>query len=183
MGFCRVLIRCIDGLNRHVGQAAAWLALAMVLVQFVVVGMRYVFGVGSIMLQESVIYLHAFLFMVGAGYTLQRDGHVRVDIFYRAASAKRKAVVDLLGVVLLLFPVCMVIGGFAWPYVESSWAVFEGSRETSGIQAVFLLKSVVLVFCVLVMLQALSLALRSVFVLAGCPVPDDRVQPTSALEK
>ena len=71
----------IDAANSVIGRTTAWLALIMVLVQFVVVMMRYVFGVGSIMMQESVIYMHAFLFMLGAGYTLLQGGHVRVDIF------------------------------------------------------------------------------------------------------
>ena len=98
--------RAIDAVNETVGRAAAWLALAMVLLEFVVVVMRYVFGVGFIAMQEGVIYLHAGLFLVGAGYTLLHGGHVRVDIFYRDAPPARRAVVDLAGVVLFLLPVC-----------------------------------------------------------------------------
>ncbi len=157
----------IDALNENIGKAVAWLALFMVIVQFIVVIMRYVFGIGSIFMQESIIYLHATVFMLGAGYTLLHNGHVRVDIFYREASPRRKAVVDILGVAIFLIPVCALIWWGSWPYVANSWRVFEGSRETSGIQAVFLLKTVILVFVVLVVLQGISLAIRSLLILAG----------------
>ena len=164
--------RAVDHLNEYIGRGAAWFALAMVLLQFVVVLMRYVFGIGSILMQEGVIYLHAALFMCGAGYTLLHGGHVRVDIFYRDASLKKKALIDLLGTILFLLPVCAIITWAAFPYVEQSWCVLEGSRETSGIPAVFALKSLILLFAALMALQGISLALRSVLILSG-QVPDD----------
>ena len=166
------LAQGIDNLNDVVGKAAAWTALAMVLIQFIVVVMRYVFGLGSIMMQESVVYLHAFLFMVGAGYTLLHGGHVRVDVFYREASERWKSRIDLAGVVVFLLPVCLLIWWFSFPYVENSWRVFEGSKETSGIQGVFLLKSVILAFAVLVAIQGVSMAIRSLLRLAGVETPD-----------
>lgn len=159
--------RSIDWVNTRIGRGVAWLALFMVLVQFILVMMRYVFGIGSIMTQESLIYAHGILFMAVAGYTLMQGGHVRVDIFYREASPRRKAVVDIFGVFVLLIPVCLLIWAYSLPYVVSSWQVFEGSRETSGIPGVFLLKSVMLLFVVLVVLQGLALAFRSILVLAG----------------
>ena len=139
----------------------------MVLVQFTLVIMRYVFGLGSILVQESLYYAHGTLFMIAAGYTLLTDGHVRVDVFYRAATPRRKAVVDLCGVLFLLLPVCILLWWTSFPYVIDSWKVLEGSRETSGIPGVFLLKSVILVFVVLIGLQGISLAIRSLQVLSG----------------
>ena len=168
-GRVRSIAASIDWLNDTVGRAVSWLTLFMVLVQFALVIMRYVFGVGSILVQESLIYAHGTLFMMAAGYTLLVDGHVRVDIFYRGASPRRKAIVDLLGVLLLLFPFCILMWTFGYPYVMASWAVFEGSRETSGIPYVYLLKSVILVFIVLIALQGVSMALKSILVLAGVP--------------
>ena len=177
MNTVRAMCQAIDAFNEKIGTTIAWAAVAMVAVQFVVVVMRYVYGIGSIFMQESVTYLHATLFMVGAGYTLLHNGHVRVDIFYRSAAPRRKAVVDLLGVILFLLPVCILIGWSSWPYVQQSWSVFEGSKETSGIQGVFLLKSVILVFVVLMILQGISLALRSVLVLSGAHDPHSAVGP------
>ncbi len=161
------LAKTIDAFNQGIGQKIAWLALFMVLVQFIVVVMRYVFGIGSIFMQESVIYMHGILFMVGAGYTLLHGGHVRVDIFYREANPRTKAIVDLLGVILLLAPVCILIMVYSMPYVISSWKVLEHSKETSGIPAVFLLKTMIPVFCVLVFAQGVSLAIHSFLVLRG----------------
>ncbi len=161
------LTRVIDAANEHVGRVASWLALLMVLLQFVVVVMRYIFGWGFIAMQEGVIYLHATLFLVGAGYTLLHGGHVRVDIFYRDARPRLRALIDLLGVILFLMPVCVIIGWASWPYVGQSWSVFESSAETSGIPAIYTLKSMIMAFVVLISLQGLSLALNAVLTLAG----------------
>lgn len=161
----------IDALNDRIGRGVAWLALAMVLVQFVVVLLRYIFGVGSIYLQEMIVYLHGIMFMVGAGYALLYDEHVRVDVFYREASARWKAKVDLAGVILFLLPVCTLITIYSWPYVTKAWAAGEGSIEASGIQAVYLLKTVILFFTALVALQGVALGLRSILRLAGVTPP------------
>jgi TRAP-type mannitol/chloroaromatic compound transport system permease small subunit len=157
--------RAIDRLNETIGHAVAWTALALVILQFIAVVLRYVFGVGWIWVEESIVYLHATLFMAGAAYTLLHDGHVRVDIFYREASARDKAWVDLLGTVFFLWPVSTLILIKGWPYVWSSWAILEGSPETSGIPAVFLLKTLILVFAVMMIAQGLSMAARAVLTL------------------
>ena len=151
----------IDLLNHTIGRSAAWLALAMVLVQFTVVVMRYVFGVGSIMMQEAIVYMHGVLFMMAAADTLLQDEHVRVDIFYAKASAKRKALIDMLGCLFLVAPFCILLFYVSIDYVSISWSVREGSRETSGIQGIFLLKSVILAFAVQIGLQALSGAIKN----------------------
>jgi len=173
------VIGAIDAVNQRAGAAVAWLALAMVLVQFAVVLLRYVFGLSFLMMQESITYMHATLFMVGAGFTLLHDQHVRVDIFYRAASLRRKAWVDLLGVVVFLWPVCALIAAYGWPYVAKAWAVREGSVESSGIPAVYLLKTVILVFAALMALQGLSLALKAFLRLRG-QVPPGAAEPDGA---
>ena len=159
--------RFIDRLNDRIGRTVAWLALLMVVIQFVIVVQRYVFGIGSIWMQESMVYMHGTLFMLAAGYTLLHNGHVRVDIFYREATPRRKALTDLAGVFVLLLPVCLATVWLAWSYVAGSWAIFEGSKETSGIHAVYLLKSMIVAFAILVALQGVSLAIHSVRVLRG----------------
>lgn len=165
--FFQSLARGIDRVNGAIGWVVAWAALALVLVQFAVVILRYVFGIGSILLQESLVYLFGTLFMLGAGFTLWRNGHVRVDIFYRDAPLQRKAWVDALGVVLFLWPLCATLWIMGEPYVSASWAVREGSRETSGIPAVYILKTEILVFTALMALQGLSLLIHAVGVIAG----------------
>ena len=151
----------INRLNDAVGRSAAWLVLLMVLVQFGVVVARYIFGIGSILMQEAVIYMHGCLFMLAAADTLLKDEHVRVDIFYARLSARRKALIDILGCALLVVPICVLILLVSWDYVALAWSVREGSRETSGIQGVYLLKSVILLFAALLFLQAISLILTN----------------------
>ena len=175
------LARMTDRFNDWLGRSIAWLALAIVLVQFVVVVMRYVFGLGSVKLQESIVYLHAMVFMLGAGYTLLHNGHVRCDIFYSAATPRAKAWVDLFGVAVFLLPMCALIAWVAWPYVGAAWAVREGSPEGSlGIPGVFLLKTVILVFAGLLALQGLALAIHAALELTGVEARDADDEPREA---
>ena len=162
------LARSIDRANEALGRTLAWLALALVLLQFAVVVLRYVFGLGSVRMQESIVYMHSSLFMVAAGYTLLHNGHVRCDIFYSAASRRTKAAIDLFGVCVFLLPMCALIAWVAWPYVAAAWAVREGSPEGSlGIPGVYLLKSVILLFAALLVLQGTALAIHSALLLVG----------------
>ena len=142
------------------GRAVSWLTLGMVIVTFVVVVLRYVFDIGWIALQESVTYMHAMVFLVGASWTMQQEAHVRVDIFYSRFSARTKAWVDLSGSLLLLLPVMVFIAWISWEYVIESWGVLEGSREAGGLPAVFLLKSLILVMAAMLQLQALVQIVR-----------------------
>ncbi|GMG83518.1 TRAP transporter small permease subunit [Paralimibaculum aggregatum] len=151
----------LDRINLAVGRTVRWLALAMVLVQFAVVLLRYVFGVSSIAVNESVLYGHAMLFMLGAGYTLLVDGHVRVDIFYARAPARRRALIDAFGHVFLLAPSMLALLYWSWPSVVNAWAVLEGPISVGGIPAVFLLKSLIPAFCVLLLVQSLACLLRA----------------------
>src|SRR6202042_1137632 len=121
--------RLADGIDRAtatIGRAAAWCCLFIVLAEFAVVVMRYALGVGSIRLQESVLYAHAALFMLAAAWTLQVGGHVRVDVFYAQASPRRRAVIDLVGAVIFLFPFAIAVAVLSLPYVGRSWAILEG---------------------------------------------------------
>jgi TRAP-type mannitol/chloroaromatic compound transport system permease small subunit len=164
-----VLADRIDRLNGAIGHAASWCALAIVLIGFAVVLMRYVLGVGSIWLQESILYAHAALFLLTAAWTLKEGGHVRVDVFYAGASPRAKAWVDFLGALFLLFPFALALIVFALPYVERSWAIWERSRETSGLPLVFLLKTLIPVFALLLALQGVAQAIRAAAVLIPPP--------------
>lgn len=155
----------IDTLNEWVGRVVSWICLLMVLTTATVVILRYVFVIGFVWMQEAYVWMHGVVFMIGAGYTLLHDGHVRVDVFYRSASRRFRAWVDLVGVIALLLPVLAAIWWAALPYVEVSWSRLEGSRETGGMPGLFLFKTVIPAFCLLVALQGLSLALKSYAVL------------------
>lgn len=137
------------------GKAVAWLTVVMVLLTFAIVVLRYGFNLGWIWLQESLTYLHVLVFSVVAAWTLQKDGHVRVDIFYASTTDKNRAWVDLLGSLLFLVPFCVFILIISWPYVTYSWKLLETSREAGGLPLVFLLKSLIMVMPALLLCQAL----------------------------
>ncbi|SCZ64553.1 TRAP transporter small permease subunit [Thiohalomonas denitrificans] len=175
------LIGYLDAVNEATGRAVAWLTLGMVMVTFTVVVLRYAFNIGWIAMQESITYMHAAVFMLGAAYTLKHDGHVRVDIVYRRLSDRGRAWVDLLGTLLLLLPVSGFIVWVSWDYVVSSWALREGSGETGGLPWVYLLKSAIPAMAILMMLQGVALALRSLLVVTGHPEATPEHDPTQEL--
>jgi TRAP-type mannitol/chloroaromatic compound transport system permease small subunit len=157
----------IDRLTTAVGRAVAWLALVIVILQFALVVARYVFGFGSIWLTETVIYANAALFLLASAWTLRVGGHVRVDVIYAHASACTKAVIDLIGALLLLLPFAAVLIWLSVPYAARSWAILERSQESSGLPLVFLLKTFIPLFAALMALQGVSLAIRALDALAG----------------
>jgi TRAP-type mannitol/chloroaromatic compound transport system permease small subunit len=154
----------IDRFSVATGRAVSWLTLAMVVVTFVIVVMRYVFDVGLIWLQETLTWFHAAVFMLGTSYTMQREEHVRVDIFYRNMSGRRRAWVNFLGVVFFVFPMCAFFVWTSWDYVVTSWSIGEVSRNAGGLPYPFvpLSKSMLLVMPFAVALQGVSLLLQSV---------------------
>ncbi len=170
--------KAIDGLNDWAGRCVAWATLLMVLIQFILVMMRYVFSAQDFLLlstlwwQEAIVYLHGALICAAAGYTFLHNGHVRVDIFYRDASETTKDWTDLTGSVIFLLPVCYLIWWSAWPNVALSWRNLEGSTETSGIPYKYLLKSTVLLLAGLLALQAISTAIKAALRLLGHEIDD-----------
>ena len=162
-----LFVKRVDEINEYVGRAISWLTLLMVVITFAVVILRYVFSLGWVWMQESYVWLHGIIFMVGAGYTLLRNAHVRVDIFYRPASDRYRAFVDLLGAVFLLAPMIIVVFLGSWDYVIKSWEGLEESREAGGLPGLFVLKTFLWIFCCLLALQGMSLSARSILVIKG----------------
>jgi TRAP-type mannitol/chloroaromatic compound transport system permease small subunit len=176
-------IRFIDALNYRIGRAVMWLAILIALIQFATVILRYVFSIGFIQMQESIWYLNAVLFMTGAGFALFADAHVRIDVIYREAKPRTKAVVDLLGGLFLLLPVCIAMIWLSLGYVVGSWRIFEKSTEISGLPLIFALKTFLWVFAVLVGLQGIAMIGRAFLAITGqaesynaAGIKPDRVQ-------
>ena len=161
------LAHLIDRLSQRLGHIFAWLTLAMVLVMAVIVVLRYAFQIGSISLQESIIYINALIFTFGVAYTLKEQGHVRVDIFYSRLGERQRALVDLIGTLLFLIPAALFIIWISWDYVSVSWRIREGSAESSGLPYVYLLKSAILIIPALLLLQGISEGIKSVGKIRG----------------
>ena len=169
------LARVIDAVNARFGQACAWLTLFLVLGTAVVVVLRYGFGIGATALQEAVLYAHALVFMGAAAWVLQRNGHVRVDIFYQRFTPRYQALVEVFGTLLFLLPVCLFLGWASWDYVANSWATLEGSSESGGLKFVYLQKSIILVLVICLILQGLSEIIKAGYAMAG-RLPEQEVK-------
>ena len=148
-------------MNHGLATVVSWFTLFMVLLTFLIVLLRYGFNLGWIALQESVMYLHAGVFLLASANTLKLNEHVRVDILYRRMSAKKRAAVDFLGTLLLMIPVNLVILAFSWDYVTESWRLMESSQEAGGLPLVFVLKSFILIFAFTMLLQAIAELIRN----------------------
>ncbi len=167
-------IRIVDRVNGVIGLSVSWLMLPVVLIAFVVVVLRYAAGTGFPWLQELYIWLHGMAFMLAAAWVLREGGHVRVDLFYRRWSARTRAWMDLAGVLVFMLPMLGMILYTSWPLLERSWRIREKSPTADGLEWLFLLKTAVPLFCVLVALQGLAMAARCVLTIAG---RDDLVAP------
>ena len=154
------ILKYIDATNEIVGKLVSWLCLLMVFTTFAVVVLRYMFNVGWIWMQESITYMHAILFMAAAGYTLLHNEHVKIDIIYNAIGKKKKLWIDIGGTLFLLFPTCILILYYGFPYVIDSWSVLETSKESGGLPFLYLLKSFILIFPSLLILQGSSSILK-----------------------
>jgi TRAP-type mannitol/chloroaromatic compound transport system permease small subunit len=157
----------IDTINKKIGEWVSYFTFLMAAITFTVVVLRYGFNLGWIAMQESVVYLHAAVFLLGSAYTLQHDGHVRVDVFYRGFSRKRKALVNLIGTLFLLLPMMVFITAVSWHYVFESWQTLEGSMESGGLPFLYVLKSFILLFSLTMFFQGVSEALKQTLILAG----------------
>ena len=145
-----------DSINRYTGYLCAFLVVLMTVNVFIVVFLRYLFGISFIWLQETYVWMHAYIFMAGAGFTYLNDAHVRIDIIYRSSSKDYKAIVDLVGNIFLLMPFLYLIWSYSFPFVYKSFQINEVSREAGGLPMLFLLKAAILIFAFLLFIQALS---------------------------
>ena len=167
MKVLKKLCHWIDSLNQWVGRGVAWVTLGLVLVVFVDVVMRYLFNTSFVFTQELEWHLFGFIFLMGAGYTLLHDGHVRVDIVYQRLGFKSRAWVNLGGVLLFLIPGCIMVIATSWKFTMTSFAMLEGSPDPGGIPFRFILKGCIPVGFTLLLLQGISLGMHSIMQILG----------------
>jgi TRAP-type mannitol/chloroaromatic compound transport system permease small subunit len=173
MNAVKRLCRCIDSLNEWVGKGTGWAALGLVLVVFIDVVMRYLFNKSYVFAQELEWHLFAFIFLIGAGYTLLYDGHVRVDIIYQRYGPRGKAWTNLAGVILFLIPGCLLIVTTSWHFAFRAWVIGEGSPDPGGIPFRFIVKGFIPVGFSLLLLQGISLGLHSLLQILNVEKPAD----------
>ncbi|WJG09003.1 TRAP transporter small permease subunit [Aliiglaciecola sp. LCG003] len=162
MAVTQSIVHFINRLNDSLCRLVSWLTLVMVIVTLLIVVLRYGFDIGWIAMQESVMYMHAMVFLLGCAHTLRVNEHVRVDIFYRGFSAQKQAKVDVFGTLLFLLPVNIFVLLISYNYVSMSWTLLESSQEAGGLPLVFLLKSLMLIFALLMLLQGIAELLMNI---------------------
>ncbi|GHF66309.1 TRAP transporter small permease subunit [Seohaeicola zhoushanensis] len=163
------LASLICGLNQFIGKVFSWLALGIVLVCFAVVVLRYVFATSFVWMQDLYIWMNGAMFTAVAGFALLRDDHVRVDIFYRPAKVRTRALADLIGIIVFLMPFCWVVYTYSMPFVIRAWGYHEASANVGGMPGLYILKSFIIAFTAVLALQGIALLIRSILVLAGRP--------------
>ena len=157
----------LDRITIGFAKLVAVLVIPMILLVFANALLRYVFGYGSVWLYESVIYCFVLVMAGLAGWTLITNEHVRVDILYAALPPRWQGVIDLVGAVVLMGPFLWLMWDRSLPYVQRAWKIREGSMEISGIPYVWLLKTALLIFVIVLALAGLSFVLRAVQKVAG----------------
>lgn len=165
MGALAGFVRFAEAVNDYIGRAVAWLTLATVLICATVVVIRYALHTGFIWMQELYVWTHAAAFMLGAGYTLMANKHVRVDIVYARVSPKGQAWLDLLSTFVFLFPWVILLTYYAWPYVITSWELWETSSQVGGMPGLYVMKTIILAFAGLMFLQGLAICGRSILII------------------
>ena len=155
------LVSSAEAISHYMGRCVAWLTLAMMLLTCLIVLLRYGFDIGAIALQESVLYMHAMVFMLGAAYTFKDDEHVRVDVLYRDFSPRKKAWVNILGGVFFLLPFCAYTAYMSIDYVAASWRVLETSQEPGGLPFIYLLKTLIPIMMALLIIQGIADILKN----------------------
>jgi len=167
MNVLKTLSSLIDKINEWVGRGVAWVTLALVVVIFVDVVMRYLFNTSYVFTQELEWHLFAFIFLIGAGYTLLQDGHVRVDIIYQRLGLKGQAWINLLGVIFFLIPGCLMVMSTSWKFALNSFMIMEGSPDPGGIPFRFIVKGFIPAGFFLLLIQGISLGMHSLMRILG----------------
>jgi TRAP-type mannitol/chloroaromatic compound transport system permease small subunit len=157
--------KIFDNINKYAGYLCAFLVVLMTVNVFTVVFLRYLFGINFIWLQETYVWMHAYIFMAGAGFTYLNDAHVRIDIIYRSSSKIYRAIVDLVGNIFFLIPFLYIIWSHSFPFVYKSVQINEVSREAGGLTMLFLLKAAILIFALLLFLQSISKIINNIYII------------------
>ncbi|MBW1707318.1 MAG: TRAP transporter small permease subunit [Deltaproteobacteria bacterium] len=173
MNALKTICRWIDNMNEWLGRGVAWVTTALVVVVFVDVVMRYAFNTSFVFTQELEWHVFGFIFLIGSGYTLLHDGHVRVDVIYQRLGFKGKAWTNLIGVIFFALPGCFMVVVTSWKVTHNAWLVMEGSPDPGGIPFRFIVKGFITVGFAIIFIQALSMGIHSLLQILGKEIPEE----------
>ena len=173
MNALKTICLWIDTMNEWLGRGVAWVTAGLVLVVFVDVVMRYLFNTSFVFTQELEWHVFGFIFLIGSGYTLLHDGHVRVDVIYQRLGVKGKAWTNLMGVIFFALPGCFMVVVTSWKFTYNAWAVMECSPDPGGIPFRFIVKGFITVGFAILFVQALSMGIHSFLQVLGKEIPEE----------
>lgn len=159
--------KAIDTINDSVGKTVSWICLLLVLIVCLDVFLSNAFRYANAALFELQWHFFAIIFLLGAGYTLKEDKHVRVDVFYSQFSPTAKAWINFLGTLLLLLPFCLVLIHAGATFTENAWALRERSADPGGLGGRYLIKGTILLGAIFLLLQGISILLHSLLIITG----------------
>ena len=139
-------MKVLEKYINFVGEKISYLIPVMVALMVIVIISRYFFGIGRTDIQELVMYFHALVFLGCAGYVMNNDEHVRVDIFYRNASDSYKKNINTIFGLLFLIPLIIVTFFYSIETIEASWKMSEASTEAGGLAYVYIQKTLMILF-------------------------------------
>lgn len=157
MQLAKSATRVVDRITENLGRVISWLALAMILIGAYNALVRYLgrftgMNLSSNLYLELQWYIFSLIFLLGAGYGLKDDAHVRVDVLYSRLRRRTKSWINVAGTVLMLIPFCIFVLQASWPSVSASWSIREASPDPGGLPR-YPLKAVILVAFALLLLQ------------------------------
>lgn len=171
----KVIISRIDSFTELVGKATMGLSLLLVLLVMADVAMRYVFSISYASIRELEWHMYSLLFLFGGAYTLRHDAHVRVDVVYQHFGPRMRALINVLGCLIFLFPGCYLVINTSIMFTKFSWMMGEQSPDPGGLPFRWLLKGCLPVAFGLLALQGVSFFLKNLLILMGNTAEDDTV--------
>ena len=167
--FLTAIANAIDTLNEYVGRSVAWLTLLLVLLVCYDVANRSIFNSTKTWIMELEWHLFSLIFILGAGYALKHNKHVRVDLFFAKFSRRDQAWTNLIGAVVFLIPWCCFLIYYCFEYAHTSYLIGEGSPNPGGLPAWYPIKFALVLGIGLLLLQAISECAKSVLILLDNP--------------
>jgi TRAP-type mannitol/chloroaromatic compound transport system permease small subunit len=158
----RNIINTIENIQEKIGIGVTYIAALLVLVVGYDVVSRYLFSISSLALQELEWHLFSILFLLSAGWTLKHDKHVRIDLFYNKLTSRNRHLINIIGVLIFLFPFCLIMIWSSMDFVVSSFSVGETSPDAGGLPARYLLKAILPISFILLLLQGIMLLINSI---------------------
>ena len=156
-----------DKFANIIGYITAIVLVLMILNVFYDVVMRYFFRSGSIAMQEMEWHLFSVVILLGISYTLKEDGHVRVDLIYDTLNDRKKAMINMIGVILFILPIALLIGTGSIDYVIEAFQSNEQSGDPGGLTNRWLVKSLIPISFFLLIITSIGFFIRNLNVFRG----------------